>query len=261
MEMTEESISVKTFDLFKQKGIFVREFISQTIQPKNLLILDLGAGSGGTSIILSQENKVVSFDLSLKRLKNQPASNTIIRVNGNATELPFRNNLFDLIILQDVIEHIPEYEKLLAEVSRVTKSCGYIYLSSPNKHSLINILSDPHWGVPFVALMSRYQIKKYFLKYFNKKHLSRQDIAQLFSLDNISRIFNGTFERNLNTKFAVKWVVDGKEGVIWGKFHRILLSILMFAKIDKILLRIANNNYGIVNKFFTPTFYFLLRKK
>ena len=259
--MTEGTISAQTFNLLKQKGIFVKEFISQNVLVENLLVLDLGAGSGGTSVILSQQNKVVSFDLSRKRLRNQETSKSIFRVNGDAAKLPFKSNHFDLIILQDVIEHIPGYENLIEEVIRILKKNGYIYLSTPNKYSLINIVSDPHWGVPLVAILNRNQIKKYFLKIFRKRQVSRKDIAQLLSLNNINRIFNGQFEKSLKTKFVVEWVMDRKQGVIWGKFHKALLNIIKFTRIDKLLLIITNDNYGIINKYFTPTFYLLLRKK
>ena len=150
-----------------QKGLFVKEIISQETEVKDLLVLDLGSGEGGTSSILSKENEVISFDIKLNRLKKQKKSSSLNKINGNAVTLPFKNDLFDLIILQDVIEHVNGIDKLLTEVLRVLKKGGYIYLSTPNKYSIINIMSDPHWGKPFVSLLNREQIKKYFLKYFN----------------------------------------------------------------------------------------------
>ncbi len=244
-----------------QKGMFVKEIISQEIILENLFVLDLGSGEGGTSVVFSNTSKVISFDIKLNRLKKQSYSSSIKRINGNAVTLPFKNDLFDLIILQDVIEHVPGIEKLLAEVLRVLKQGGHIYISTPNRYSLINVLSDPHWGKPFISLLDREQIKKYFLKRFRKDELNRKDIAQLFSLNKINLIFDGQFEKKLNTEFAVDWLVKGKEGIIWNEFHKKLLRFSKFIKVDKILLKAANGNYGFVNKYFTPTFYFLLKKK
>ncbi len=267
-EQTEEKIKAQkdilaeqTSGLPFQKGLYVKEIISQEKEVKDLFILDLGSGEGGTSLVLSNENNVISFDIKLNRLKKQQQTSSLNKINGNAVTLPFKNDLFDLIILQDVIEHVNEIEKLLTEVLRVLKIGGYIYLSTPNRYSLINILSDPHWGKPFIGLLNREQIKKYYLKIFRKNELKRKDIAQLFSLNKINLVFDGQFEKKLNTDFAVDWLVKGNEGVIWSEFHKKLLRITKFVKADKLLLKAANGKYGIVNKYLTPTFYFLLRKK
>jgi ubiquinone/menaquinone biosynthesis C-methylase UbiE len=40
----------------------------------------------------------------------------------SALEMDFNENEFDLVLMSDVLEHIPETEKLLKEVHRVTKT-------------------------------------------------------------------------------------------------------------------------------------------
>lgn len=44
-------------------------------------------------------------------------------VQGDAENLPFSNKSFDIVILADIIEHVPEPEKLMKEVTRVGKYC------------------------------------------------------------------------------------------------------------------------------------------
>lgn len=243
------------------KGRFVKKIISQFLDLKKLNILDLGSGEGGTSAVLSGKNSVISFDINLQRLKLQRIKNSINHVNGEAGKLPFKKNFFDLVILQDVIEHVPDLEKLQQEVLRVLKKGGIIYLSTPNRNSLINIISDPHWGKPIISLLTRNQIKKFYLKYFRKKEQNRKDIAQLLTLKKLNLVFDGQFDKTLNTKFAVEWLINGNDGIIWNNFHKKLISILNFIKADNLLLKAANNNYGFINNFFTPTFYFILKKK
>ena len=58
-------------ELSLQRGKFVHSVINQQLQIKNLTILDLGSGEGGTSKVFSDDNFVVSLDLSLTRLKKQ----------------------------------------------------------------------------------------------------------------------------------------------------------------------------------------------
>lgn len=272
-------------ELSIERGKFVRAIINQQLQTKNLAILDLGSGEGGTSKVFSQDNFVVSLDLSLIRLNRQKelvissessseksSTNTKNRflssfemtepnlVNASALQLPFANSSFDLIIIQDVIEHLNDTNSFLIEIKRVLKPNGMIYLSTPNKYSLFNFISDPHFGLPFVSILKRESIKKYFLKHFRKNDYYREDIAQLFSLDEILNLFKDDFEIKLFTKFSVQELFNGNKGIVWSDFHLKLISFCKAIKLDKLIIKISNNKNGVLNKFFTPTFYIILNR-
>lgn len=49
-------------------------------------------------------------------------------LQADAQLLPFRDNWFDFCFSQNAFEHIPDPEKALREVARVTRPGGYIYL-------------------------------------------------------------------------------------------------------------------------------------
>ena len=49
-------------ELSIERGKFVRAIINQQLQTKNLAILDLGSGEGGTSKVFSQDNFVVVLE-------------------------------------------------------------------------------------------------------------------------------------------------------------------------------------------------------
>lgn len=278
-------------ELSAERGKFVRALLQKQINPVNLSILDLGSGEGGTSYIFSENNFVVSLDISLIRLKrqnqdvisietsgskssktnrekvfaspeivNQLSTAGIPKVNGSALVLPFANNSFDLIILQDVIEHIDNTEILSSELNRVLVPGGMIYLSTPNRYSLFNIISDPHWGMPFLALFKRNTIRNFYLKNFRKHEIERKDIAELLPLNSILKLFGNNFEMKLNTTFAVDQLMKGNKGIVWSNFHLSLLKLVSFLKLDKLILLAANDKSGIVNKYLTPTFYITLKK-
>ena len=48
-----------------------------------------------------------------------------------AERLPFRNDSFDAVICTEVMEHVPDYRRLLGEVARVLKPSGTVVLSVP----------------------------------------------------------------------------------------------------------------------------------
>ena len=147
-----------------ERGKFVSSIINQQLDTKDLSVLDLGSGEGGTSKVFSENNFIVSFDLSLIRLQRQISSviskegfypteksstNNKTRflssfemtkpelVNGSALQLPFSNHSFDLIIIQDVIEHLTNTAVFYSEVKRILKTNGYIYLSTPIYFNLL----------------------------------------------------------------------------------------------------------------------------
>ena len=182
-----------------ERGNFVKSVIELYKNCNNLVILDLGSGEGGTAKVLSKNNLVVSFDLSITRLERQKDSGAYYQlVNGDALKMPFAKNQFDLIIIQDVIEHLTEVQTFISNTKEILRDNGIIYLSTPNKFSIINCLSDPHWGMPVISMLKRESIRKYFLNVFRKKEAGRKDIAQLLSLNELEKYFRRDFEIYIN---------------------------------------------------------------
>jgi len=245
-----------------ERGKFVKSILGKVVACNNLKILDLGSGEGGTSKVLSENNNVISFEISKERLRRQSESaQNIKRLCGSALDLPFNKNSFDVIILQDVIEHLAKKDKVSEEIYHLLKKNGVVYLSTPNKTSVINFISDPHWGVPVISILSRKKIKKYFLRYFRKSEVTRKDIAELNSLNDLYKLFDEKFESKLFTKHSVKELFNGNKGIVWSNFHLRLVRMITFFRLNKILIKITNDKPGLLNRFFTPTFYLILKKK
>ena len=245
-----------------ERGKFVKSILGKVVDCNSLKILDLGSGEGGTSKVLAEKNDVVSFDISKERLRRQSESTeNLERLCGSALDLPFNKNSFDIVILQDVIEHLPEKDNFPETIHHLLKDEGIVYLSTPNKFSIFNFLSDPHWGVPVISILSRKKIKKYFLRYFRESEVTRKDIAELNSLNDLYKLFDEKFKLQLYTKYSVKELFNGNKGIVWSNFHLRLVRMITFFKLNKILIKITNDKPGLLNRFFTPTFYLILKKK
>lgn len=98
-------------------------------------VLDIGSGWGEFLLTLKEAGfqKVhgVEPDPELVVLSNQLAgANTA--VHGMAEVLPFDSATFNLVICNDVIEHVMHCDIALAEMIRVTKVGGMIWLGFPN---------------------------------------------------------------------------------------------------------------------------------
>ena len=248
-------------ELSRERGNFVRSLISEFIECKNLRVLDIGSGLGTTAEVFANDNLVFSLERNKERLKKQIDSGSMLLISGDAKALPFSQNKFDLIILQDCIEHFDSKEYLASQLYYLLTENGIIYISTPNRFSILNILSDPHWGMPLVSLFKRDQIKNYFLKYFRKNDFKRNDIAELYSLTELINLFQQKFMLILNTRFASAELMNGNKGLVWSNFHLNLVKLLHKLKLDRLLIRTVNDKPGFINKFITPTFYLVLKKK
>ncbi len=122
--------------------------IEQFISLRNKKILDVGGARGEFCKVLSEKRKCNAINLD-------PYPGEILwekTVIGSATNLPFENNEFDLVILRGVIEHIPslDQQKCIDEIFRITETGGICYILFPpwyNPHAGHNL--KPFHILPF----------------------------------------------------------------------------------------------------------------
>lgn len=101
--------------------------------------LDLGCGAGVYLSLLAKKGKqVIGLDLSHKLCKLSKRWGFDI-IMGDATHLPFKNEVFDGIWASEILEHLSSLV-VLDELERVTKRC--IIATIPNPYSY-NYKADP----------------------------------------------------------------------------------------------------------------------
>lgn len=101
-------------------------------------VLDVGFGLGyGLNILAIKAGSVSGVDIDPKALDY--CRNTVLGRNPRLVylaqydgySLPFPDGHFDLITAVDVLEHVEDYHRFLAELMRVTRKG--IFLSTPNR--------------------------------------------------------------------------------------------------------------------------------
>lgn len=78
--------------------------------------------------------------------------NDVIKMDATAIEFP--DNSFDFFIANHILEHIPDYKKVLSEVFRVLKPGGIALLQTPFESALVNNFEDE--GIASPALRTHY---------------------------------------------------------------------------------------------------------
>ncbi|MEW6295726.1 MAG: methyltransferase domain-containing protein [Candidatus Diapherotrites archaeon] len=63
---------------------------------------------------------------------------------GNAEKMPYANKSFNTVVSGELIEHLKHPEKFIKESYRVLKKNGVLIITTPNKYSLINIITKSY---------------------------------------------------------------------------------------------------------------------
>ena len=123
-------------------------------------VLDMGCGAGRHAFALYRRGAdVTALDMDAAELKDVSTMFAAMReagrvplgaqaraVRGTAYALPFEDDTFDRIIAAEVLEHLPQDDRAMAELFRVLKPGGLI------------AVTVPRWGPELIcwALSSRY---------------------------------------------------------------------------------------------------------
>lgn len=154
------------------------KFITRNIElNKNSTLLDVGCGNGFFTCRLAELADVTGLDFSEQMLRINPHHKLI---RGNAENLPFGDNSFDVVFCSNMLHHLERPEKAIAEMKRVAKK--YVIISEPNRNNPLMFLS---------SLMKKEE--RGALK-FTKKHID--GICQKLGLKSVKFLISGLIYPN-----------------------------------------------------------------
>ena len=116
----------------------VREVV-KTIEGKpGGIVLEVGCGAGNVLERVTNA-RLIGIDLSdrmVKRTKERLAGRAVSVLQANAEQLPFRDEIFDGIICNEVLEHVQNPHLLLDEIYRVARLNAKVAFSIPNEKTI-----------------------------------------------------------------------------------------------------------------------------
>lgn len=154
-------------DAKRAAGVFLLDLNEQS------MVLDFGSGWGNITHVLATICKqVISLDLTYESLlfscKISNANNIQYIHGGDGRYLPFDDDSFDAVILNGVLEWIPEgsylaenprsiQQHFLNEVHRILRIGGQVYVGIENRYGMLYFLGvkEDHTGLRFGALLPR----------------------------------------------------------------------------------------------------------
>ena len=144
--LTAESLSTmldSTEDLFhKREHLASVEMLSRKLDGQS--VLEIGPGGGAHSCLFKRHGaSVTAVDITPQRAVSTAfklslaAGNEGRAYNADAENLPFRDNVFDIVYSNGVLHHSQDTDRTIAEVMRVLKPGGVAVLMLYSRHSSV----------------------------------------------------------------------------------------------------------------------------
>lgn len=157
MDTAEDARDYNAMDHSAVNQLFVADFLASGFRGRD--VLDVGTGTALIPIELCRHHpdcRVMAIDLAIAMLDlarfNVEISGFRQRIQlaqVDAKQMPFRDEMFDGVISNSIIHHLPHADSCLAEAVRVTKRCGQLFfrdLLRPESEARLGELVEMYAG-------------------------------------------------------------------------------------------------------------------
>jgi 2-polyprenyl-3-methyl-5-hydroxy-6-metoxy-1,4-benzoquinol methylase len=196
-------------ELYAEKEMYYfsleRTLFKNAVKQNDLNILDVGCGTGilGAYFIKNQNCKVYGIEISKSAYEEAlEVLNYAVKGNVETMVLDYDKNLFDVIIMGDVVEHLINPMDTLKKLLPFLKKGGQIHVTVPNVRHwevVVNLLFKDEWEYKDSGILDythiRFFTKKSFVKMLNRianvhvvkterviQKLSKSDVINKFTI-------------------------------------------------------------------------------
>lgn len=222
--------------------ILRRKEISRHIPPNSKNILSIGSGYGEELLLFRKERpdaNIFCVDLSAKALEKCKALLSAKTFLSDAQNLHFKNNMFDCIVILEVLEHLQDDQKAVKEINRVLKSGGVVIASVPSPPFTDKDMKNGHLRVygrdEFLNLFEKNGFEhKHDINYYDRLRFFYNPTKKI--IRTLNSVQNKLF--NQNKEYVEHW--------IYGKAIKPLFIFL--AKLEEKKEPLRRKNIAVFEK-------------
>lgn len=129
-------------DLYKWHFLTIN-LLSKIIRPEHY-IADIGCGGGQLlkKIVKRHKIQAIGYDISKKNIENCHKLGLDAKIlDFNTDPWSIKSSLFDIVISNEVIEHLIDPRYYLKEIFRILKPSGYLVITTPNAFNIMRRLA------------------------------------------------------------------------------------------------------------------------
>ncbi|WP_417872731.1 class I SAM-dependent methyltransferase [Xanthomarina gelatinilytica] len=170
---------------------------------KNPKILDLGCGDGRLTAFLGEFADTDAIELSKEAIRIAKEKHPHVNFfQGDALTYNLKFNYYDLVISQEVIEHIENQEAYISVCHKVLKKNGYLIMTTPNK-KVFDHLEGGSWSHQPIEKIMR---PKTFKILVNKKFkiISYDSIIFNFGHKGYFKLLNSRYVIGITNRLGLK---------------------------------------------------------
>lgn len=153
-----------------QRGRAIARQVRKHIPLQGRRMLDVGCGYGGTLVCFAEQGcSVVGIEIDAERARvgRKRLADLGIQADYRVDDIcsagvQERIGTFDIIVVQDVLEHVMDPGKTISALASLLRKGGVIYVVVGNKYSPDQLLADHHYAQAGMTILSRPQAIEYF---------------------------------------------------------------------------------------------------
>lgn len=109
-------------------------------------LLEIGSGMG--HLVGQLEDTFETYGMDLNHWAVRQSRSVVGKTQlqtASAQELPYREAVFNVVIIKHIVEHLPDPQTAIREIGRVTEPGGTLILATPNLDSLLKPWKGDRW--------------------------------------------------------------------------------------------------------------------
>ena len=198
-------------------------FVTHVAEPR---ILDLGCGAGWLSAILGLFGPTVGVDLSESAIQSAQERYPHVQfLQADLFDWEFLPDAFDIVVSQEVIEHVEDQARYLHIAWDALRPGGYLILTTPNKSTMMAMPDEQRktWSTqPIENWLSVAELKHLVSRKFHVLHL--HTVIPGLGHSGIYRLFNSTRIENFMMKVGMEDRYDRLRQTLGLGLHTIVLA-------------------------------------